>query len=154
MKSLLFVLLITLCYSGYNLFIKVSMSHAESTIVSPVIATICLQISALTVSIAYLLTMVRTSVSIPDFPFGTYAWAIGAGICIGIAEILYFYLFRGFEGETLIQASTAIPMVIGGTILITILLSVFLFRESLSHVQWFGVTLSFAGMAVLAINPG
>ena len=154
MKSLLFVLLITLCYSGYNLLIKVSMSHAESTITSPILATICLQVSALMVSIAYLLTTGRTSVSIPDLPFGAYAWAIGAGICIGIAEILYFYLVSGFEGETLIQASTAIPMVIGGTILITILVSVFLFRESLSHAQWFGVALAFVGMAVLAFNPG
>jgi len=152
MKSLLFVLLITLCYSGYNLLIKVSMSHSGSTVISPILATVCLQISALLVSIAYLLTTVRASVSISDLPFGAYAWAIGAGICIGIAEILYFYLFRGFEGETLIQASTAIPMVIGGTILITILVSVFLFRESLSNIQWLGVALAFAGMAILAFN--
>ncbi len=152
MKSLLFVLLITLCYSGYNLLIKVSMSHAESTAISPIFATICLQISALMVSMVYLLTTARASVSFSDLPFGAYAWAIGAGICIGIAEILYFYLFRGFSGESPIQASTAIPMVIGGTILITIIISVLLFRESLTNAQWFGVALAFVGMAVLAFN--
>ncbi|MCY4051816.1 MAG: EamA family transporter [Gammaproteobacteria bacterium] len=152
MKSLLIILLITLCYSGYNLLIKVSMSHAESTSISPIFATIGLQISALMVSIVYLITTARTSVSFSDLPFGAYTWAIAAGICIGIAEILYFYLFRGFSGETPIQASTAIPMVIGGTILITILISVFLFRESLTNAQWLGVALAFVGMTVLAFN--
>ncbi len=147
-------MLITLCYSGYNLLIKVSMSHAESTITSPILAAICLQFSALVVSVAYLLTMVKDSVSISDFPLGAYAWAVGAGICIGIAEILYFYLFRGFEGEAPIQASTAIPVVVGGTILITVLVSALLFRESISYSQWFGATMAFAGMVVLAFNPG
>ncbi len=152
MKSLLFVLLIMLCYSGYNLLIKVSMSHAGSSIVSPILATICLQISALGVSMVYLMTASRTTASFSDLPIAAYVWAIGAGICIGIAEILYFYLFRGFAGEPPIQASTAIPMVIGGTILITIMVSVFLFREALNPAQWLGVALAFAGMALLAFN--
>lgn len=152
MKSLFFVLLITLCYSGYNLLIKASMSQVESAVVSPIWATIFLQISALMVSLAYLATAGRNTVSLSDLPVGAYAWAIGAGLCIGIAEILYFYLFRGFAGETAIQASTAIPLVIGGTILITVMVSVLLFRESLNPAQWFGVALALTGLAVLAVN--
>ncbi|MXZ80271.1 MAG: EamA family transporter [Gammaproteobacteria bacterium] len=152
MKTLAVLALITFCYAGYNLFIKVSMSHAESTAISPIIATICLQASALAVSILYLLSLVRDSVALADLPFRAYAWAIGAGICIGIAEILYFYLFRGFAGEAKIEASTAIPFIVGGTIVIAVVVSVFLFGESLSPIQWIGTALALAGMLVLAAS--
>ena len=151
MRTLLILLLVTVCYAAYNLLVKVSTSHVDSVATPPIIATICLQAAALSVSLVYLLYLTRQSVSLA-LPGKAYAWAVGAGICIGIAEVLYFYLFRGFEGEKPIAASSAIPFIVGGTIVIAVAVSHFIFRESLNTGQWVGIALAFAGMMVLAVS--
>ena len=151
MKTIIILILVTICYAGYNLLIKVSMSHVESATIPPIIATICLQATALFVSVIYLLSLSRQLSSLV-LPSRAYLWAVGAGLCIGIAEILYFYLFRGFENETRITASSAIPFVVGGTIIIAAVTSCFVFRDVLNTGQWAGLGLSIAGITVLAIN--
>ena len=71
-------------------------------------------------NILYPLSLARNSVALADLPIRTYAWAVGAGICISIAEILYFYMFQGFAGEARIEASRAIPFIVGGTIVTSV----------------------------------
>ena len=58
MNAWMLLLLITLMYAGYNLFVKVSGDHAAGTVTTTILATISLQTAALVVSLmfaAYLL---------------------------------------------------------------------------------------------------
>lgn len=151
MRTLLLLLLITICYAAYNLLVKVSSSYVDSQSTSPIIATIILQSTALMVSLVYLLFLIRQTVNLA-LPIKAYAWAAVAGLCIGLAEVLYFYLFRGFADENPIAASSAIPFIVGGTIVIAVAVSHFIFKESLNSGQWFGVGLGFVGMIVIALN--
>lgn len=150
MQTLVLLFLVTACYAAYNLLVKVSSGHSIGN-ASPVTATISLQISALSVSLVYLFFLARQPISLV-LPARAYLWAIAAGICIGLAEVMYFYLFRGVGGEKPIAASTAVPIVVGGTIAIVIAVSSFVFREILNPGQWIGIGLTFAGMFVLAVS--
>lgn len=153
MQTFALLLLITAGYAAYNLLVKVSSSYSGSS-ASPIMATISLQLAALSVSLIYLVYLARQPLSLV-LPGRAYFWAIAAGICIGLAEVMYFYLFRGVAGEKPIAASTAIPFVVGGTIVIVLAVSSILFRETLNQGQWIGVGLTFAGMSILVINsPG
>lgn len=151
MRTLILLVLVTVFYASYNLLIKASSNHAGQEVGSPILATISLQLAALSVSIVYLLHLSRQELTL-TLPIKAYAWAIGAGLCIGLAEILYFYLFRGFDGEKVMHASSAVPFIVGGTIAITVVVSIVVFGESLNRGQWAGVGLAFASMLVLAIN--
>ena len=150
MQTLVLLLLVTACYAAYNLLVKVSSGHSLGA-ASPVTATISLQVAALSVSLVYLVFLMRQPINLA-LPARAYLWAIAAGICIGLAEVRYFYLFRGIGGEKPIAASTAVPFVVGGTIAIVIAVSSFIFREVLNTGQWIGVVLTFAGMSVLALS--
>jgi len=142
------LLLITLCYAAYNLLIKVS-GNASDALTSPLLATISLQIAALSVSFCYLIYLWRTNAAI-SLPAKAYPWAIAAGVCIGLAEIMYFYLFRESATGKSIAANVAIPLIVGGTIVGVVSLSWVLFGERLSWVQWGGVSLALAGLFLLA----
>ena len=151
MHTLILLILVTVFYSAYNLLVKVSSSHIDSTSTPPIVATIFLQSSALIISVIYFLYLTRQHASLA-LPAKVYIWAIAGGICIGIGEILYFYLFRGFSDDDPVAASSAIPFIVGGTIVIAVAVSHFVFREALNNGQWFGIALTFLGMVVLAFN--
>ena len=51
MNAWMLLLLITLMYAGYNLFVKVSGDHAAGTVTTTILATISLQTAALVVSL-------------------------------------------------------------------------------------------------------
>ena len=154
MSSVLLLLAVTLFYAGYNLLVKVSSGHVPAAATSTVLATICLQVAALTTSLlftGYLLTRggQQLQLSLP-----AYGWAVGAGICIGLAEICYFYLFGGIGGHEPMRASVAIPVIVTGTIVLAAIASVFLFHESLSWTQMAGLLLVIAGIALLFLRQG
>ena len=150
MKSIALLIAVTLCYASYNLFVKASGNQvAHGT--SPILATISLQLAALGVSCVYLMFFLRGGVAV-SIPGRALAMAVAAGLCIGLAEVLYFYLFRGFAGEKPVSAGSAIPFVVGGTIAITVLVSLFVFHESMGPMQWLGVGLAFAGMMLLLLG--
>ena len=151
MQSLILILLITVCYAGYNLLVKVSGSHNDSVLASPIVATICLQLAALSVSLVYLLYLMRTA-TVLSLPIKSYLWAAAAGLSIGIAEVLYFYLFRGFAGEKQVAASFAIPMIVGGTIVLAVVVSWLVFNERINPGQWIGLSLTVAGLLLLGFS--
>ena len=153
MRTLILLILITICYAGYNLLVKVSGSHTGSVNIAPILATMALQATALGVSVVYLLYLTQQNVNVA-LPGKAFKWAVGAGVCIGLAEILYFYLFRGFAEDKPVSGSIAIPFIVGGTIVISVLVSVLVFGETLKPVQWLGVILAFSGMILLAFSPG
>ena len=149
MNVYVFLAIVTVFYAGYNLLIKVSGAHVPETATSTILATISLQLAALSVSTifaAILLTRGGHSLALPPTAF---VWAAAAGVCIGIAEIAYFYVFGGLGGTTALPANVAIPTIVCGTIVITALVSFFVFNEPLALRQILGTVV--VGLGVLMI---
>ncbi len=149
MYTLILLLLITVCYAAYNLLVKVSGSQAGLS--SPILATIGLQMAALVVSLLYLMVLVRQGVAVA-LPARVLALGVAAGVCIGAAEVMYFYLFRGVAGEPGMAASVAIPIIVGGTIILSILMTRVFFGETLAMIQWLGIGLMLFGLWLLIMG--
>ena len=149
MYTLILLTLITVCYAAYNLLVKVSGSHAGVS--APIFATIGLQLAALAVSLVYLVVLVRQGAAVA-LPPRALLFGVAAGCCIGAAEVMYFYLFRGFAGEPGMPAGVAIPVIVGGTIVISMLVAGTVFGETFAPAQWAGIVLTLAGMLLLALG--
>lgn len=153
MTQILLVVFATVLYAGYNLLIKVSGDHVPASASTTILATLILQFSALCTSLlaASFLTMKGTSI------FGltpkAYMWAVLAGICIGAAEIIYLYVFSGLgiDGEKL-PANAVIPFVVGGTVVITMIVSAVIFKEAFGWSQMVGSCFIVLGIAFLFTN--
>lgn len=153
MSSLL-LLLITLLYAGYNLLVKVSSDYVPAQATTTVLATVCLQIAALTASLSFTVYLLTRGGHVLQLSGHAYAWAAAAGLCIGIAEIGYFYLFGGIGNIQPIAANIAIPAIVSGTVVITIVVSYFVFRESLSWIQLLGGGFVLSGIALMYVGKG
>lgn len=138
MIGLLLLIAATTFYAGYNLLVRVSGSYVPIEATTTIAATICLQLAALATSILFASTLLVRGGHVFHLTPGAYLWAVAAGFCIGGAEIAYFYLFSGIGGEKPMAASIAIPVVVGGTILISLVVAFFLFGEALSWKQALG----------------
>ena len=139
---------ITVLYAGYNLLVKVSSNYIPASATSTVLATICLQIAALAASGTFALLLLARGGHVLKLSAAAYAWAAGAGLCIGLAEIGYFYLFRGVGGGP-VAASVAVPVIVTGTVVLTMLLSAFALRESLGAMQVAGTVVVVIGIAMI-----
>lgn len=153
MVAPLLLLTATLLYAGYNVLIKISGTHVPEAATSTVLGAICLQLAALTTSTTFAGTLLlfkdgqHLQLTTP-----AYLWAAGAGLCIGGAEIAYFYLFGGIGGEKPMAASLAIPTIVSGTIVISLLVSWLVLREPLNWYQWLGCGLIVLGIVLLFLN--
>lgn len=147
-SSIMLLIAVTVLYAGYNLLVKVSGNHVPSTATTTVIATIFLQIAALTVSLIFLSVLVFKGGHSFQLGRTTYLWAVMAGVCIGLAEIGYFYLFGTLAGSKPMAASTAIPVIVSGTIVIALVFSVLILKEKLALSQLLGSLLIVAGIVV------
>ena len=107
--SLILLLGVTSLYAGYNLLVKVSSGHVPAVATTPILATIALQVAALAVSAAFAAGLVLRSGHVLAVSPAAVAWAVAAGLCIGAAEIGYFYLFRGVGGAQPMAANVANP---------------------------------------------
>ena len=73
-----------------------------------------------------------------------------AGLCIGAAEIGYFYyLFGNFTAGKSLSASIVIPTVVCGTVIIAVIASQFLFKESISAIQITGAIVAMIGIIMI-----
>ncbi len=154
MAGLLLLVTVTMLYAGYNLLIKVSAAHVPATATSTIAATICLQIAALLTSILFLSIALIRGGQVLQLTWGAYTWAAAAGLCIGGAEIAYFYLFGGVGAIKPMAANLVIPTVVSGTIVITAIAAYFVFRESLTPIQFAGIGCVIFGVALLHIGKG
>ena len=147
--GMLLLLTITALYAGYNLLVKVSSNHVPDTATSTVLAVICLQLSALAASGTFALLLLARGGHVLRLSPTAYAWAAGAGLCIGLAEIGYFYLFRGVGGAGPVAANVAVPAVVTGTVVLTMLFSVFALKEPLGGMQIAGTIVVIVGIAMI-----
>ena len=149
MAGLLLLVTVTTLYAGYNLLIKVSAAHVPASATSTIAATICLQIAALMTSILFLSIALIRGGQVLQLTWGAYTLAAAAGLCIGGAEIAYFYLFGGIGGIKPMAATVVIPTVVSGTILITVIAAYFIFSETLGMIQLAGLGCIVIGMLLL-----
>ena len=147
--SLVLLLGVTVLYAGYNLLVKVSSGHVPAAATTPILATLSLQIAAATVSAAFALTLVLRGGQVLAVSPAAVAWAVAAGLCIGAAEIGYFYLFRGVGGGEPMAANVAIPIIVSGAIVLTLAASWLVLREPFTWVRLVGAALVACGVVVL-----
>ena len=150
--TFILLLTVTALYTGYNLLIKVSSGYVPLETTTTILATITLQVAALGVSCIFALALLvrggeEFSLSVPAF-----FWAAAAGLCIGAAEIGYFYLFRGTMDDAPVSANFAIPVIVGGTILLAIAASWIFLNESLSWAKAVGGAMIVAGVIVMFLD--
>ncbi len=146
MTSIVLLVAITFLYAGYNFFVKVAGGHVPTVNTSTVLATISLQLAALFTSSSFLVFLSLRGGHTLSLSPRVYMWSIVAGLCIGAAEILYFYLFRDMGGKEAMSANVAIPTIVTGTIIITMIASYTILRESLTLTQTVGVAVVIIGI--------
>ncbi len=149
MAGLLLLVTVTVLYAGYNLLIKVSSSHVPAAATSTIVATICLQVAALMTSIVFVSIAMARGGQVLQLSWGAYLWAAAAGLCIGGAEIAYFYLFAGIGTMKPMTANLVIPTVVSGTIVITVIAAYFIFSETLALIQLAGLGCIIIGVLLL-----
>ncbi len=150
MTGFLLLLLVTCLYAGYNLLVKQSTVIAETTAASTITATIMLQAAALLCSLVFYLCLRFSGESQFLLPSSAYLWAGLAGLCIGLAEIGYFYLFRGSSFADAMPVSVATPVIVGGTVVIAMAAAMLFFAETIGPWQWLGAAFVVAGLLLVA----
>ena len=154
MASALLLLTVTVLYASYNLFVKVSSGHVPEGATSTILATMCLQVAGLSTSIVFLCILLARGGQVLQLTPSAYLWAVAAGLCIGSAEIAYFYLFGGVAGIKPMPASVAIPVIVSGTIVISQFAGVLLFGEQMSWVKAAGSSCIILGIVLLFQGKG
>lgn len=132
MVGIALLIAVTVLYAGYNVFIKLSGGYVPSAATTTILATICLQIAALLTSAVYLGVLLLRGGQAFSLSNESYLWAAIAGVCIGGAEIGYLYLFGGVGQSTPMAASIAIPTIVSGAIVIAMLFSFFILKETIT----------------------
>ncbi len=147
--SLVILLGVTALYAGYNLLIKVSSGYVPAAATTPILATMSLQAAALAVSVAFAAGLALQGGHVLAVSRAAVVWAVAAGLCIGAAEIGYFYLFRGVGGGEPMTANVAIPVIVSGAVVLTVIVSWLLFREPFTWTRLLGAALVACGVVVL-----
>jgi len=76
-------------------------------------------------------------------------WACMAGIAVGTAEMLSFVV-SGMG----VPASQAIPVIIGGSVMVGAVLGLVMLGETMMLQGWLGVLLLMTGIGFVATDPG
>lgn len=145
---------VTLLYAGYNLLIKLSGTHVPASATTTVLATVCLQVAALSTSVLFLALLAAQGGHVFALAPRAYFWAVLAGLCIGAAEIGYFYLFGGIGLDRPMRAGVAIPVIVAGTVAIATVASVVVFGEAFGWRQLAGTVLVAGGIVLIFLEPG
>lgn len=123
----------------YNVFIKVSSSRIDE-----VLGAVILQAVALGLGVGYLVTLRATGKQFQVSSGGVLA-AVGAGVAVGVAEILTFVVFaRGAP------ASLGSPIIMGGSIVVAAVIGTIALREMLGLYQVLGIALVIAGIFLIS----
>lgn len=125
-------------YGSYNFFIKLSSNH-----INQIVGAVILQIVAAIIGSVILiyLWLSKAPLSITQKGVG---FAVAAGAAVGLAEITTFILFS--KG---ISASVGIPIIIGGSVLVGVVLGLIFAKESLGLIHIIGLVLILAGIVIM-----
>ena len=148
MNNSYLLITVTLAYAGYNLFIKLAGAQNINNN-NGIAATLCLQIFALIVTSVFSIYLSSLGENIFVLPSKTYLYAVFGGISIAIAEIGYFYLFNASNKDGALNANTAIPIILGGTILLTMIFSFYILKESFNYHKIIGTIFIIIGIYLI-----
>lgn len=138
----LLLALAALMFGLYNIFIKMSADHIQA-----ILGAVVLQFVAAFMGLGLLLSM-RTVGTLQLHANSRGVWlAVAAGVAIGLVEILTFAIYgRG------LPVAVGNPLIIGGSLIVTTGIGIFLLRETLTPVQWFAILMVTAGILLLAFE--
>ena len=125
----------------YNVFIKVSAGHIHQ-----IAGAVILQVVAVALGASALLYLKATGTTVPVSQKGII-FAVLAGLSVGLAEILSFYLFSKNS-----EASKGIPFIVGGSVVVAALAGIFFLKESVTPQKIIAITLITAGTVLLALK--
>mmetsp|Transcript_15914 Transcript_15914/g.34568 ORF Transcript_15914/g.34568 Transcript_15914/m.34568 type:complete len:207 (+) Transcript_15914:190-810(+) len=131
-----------ICYASYNICIK-----KASSLIDPLLGGVLLQLVA-TVLGGCLWVATKSGHGSKVSQAGM-AWSVAAGIAVGMAEILSFYV-----NSLGVPASQSVPVIIGGSILVGCVMGFVFLRELLTLRGWCGVLLIALGIAMVGMDPG
>jgi transporter family protein len=133
-------------FAFYNIFIK-----KGSFTVTPMLGAVVLQVVAALLGCCLLGAVILQSGSAEDIYYDRNGikWSVWAGISVGIAEMLSFFV-SGMG----VQATQFIPIIIGGSVAFGSLLGLLMLGEKMMLHGWFGVGMLVTGIAMVATDPG
>ena len=137
-----------LSYALYNIAIK-----KASNGINPVLGSVILQsVAALLGFIIYLTERnltVKDINSVEVVEASGLVWSVAAGVFVGIAEILSFFV----NGKG-VPATQSIPVIVGGSVFLGTILGRVLLHESVSYRGWIGVFFITFGIGLVSMEPG
>lgn len=125
----------------YNVFIKVSAGHIHQ-----IAGAVILQVVAFVIGASALLYLKVNQTAVPVSSKGII-FAVLAGLSVGLAEVLSFYLFSKNS-----EASRGIPFIVGGSVVVAALAGIFFLKESVTPQKIIAITLITAGTMLLALK--
>lgn len=141
MSWVILILLSAFFYGAYNFFLKVSSGS-----INQILGAVILQFVATLTGGAALVFLKLINAPL-QFSSKGVTLAIFAGISVGLAEILSFYIFS--KG---ISLSVGMPIIVGGSVLVGSALGIIFLKESLTLVQYFAIALVTAGISILLLR--
>eukprot|EP00956_Cyclotella_meneghiniana_P020932 scaffold37547_cov75-Cyclotella_meneghiniana.AAC.3 len=130
-------------YSSYNICIK-----KGSASINPIMGGVILQFVAAAFGSVVLGVMVLINgTSSLKYDNAGLLWSCAAGIAVGIAEILSFFV-SGLG----VNATQSIPIIVGGSVLFGAFLGLIMLGESMMWPGWVGVALVTTGIGFVATS--
>lgn len=141
---IIWIILAAVMFGLYNVFIKVSAND-----INPILGAVVLQFVAAFIGLAMLLVTQMQAGSLPFWSGRGLLLASLAGAAIGAVEILTFFIYgRG------VLVAVGNPLIVGGSLVVTLGVGVFLLRESVNLTQLLAIGLIFIGVLLLAWSAG
>ena len=125
-------------YGAYNVFIKVSSGH-----INQIVGAVILQVVAALVG-GLILVFLKITNSPLEITHKGVMYAMLAGLFVGLAEITSFYVF-----SQKVPASTGIPVIIGGTVVVGVILGMTFLKETLNPIHYIAIAMIIVGVVLL-----
>ena len=138
MNYLIFSLLAAVGYGFYNFFVGKTGGK-----ITPFIGTLILSSVAILVALVVIVFTKFTGGKLYTTPDGI-KFAVGAGLAVGIAEILYFSAFAKNQ-----NVSVVLPIVFTVTVLTGVVLGFVFNQEPISAVKILGILFALIGLFLL-----
>lgn len=138
----LWIIIAAVMFGLYNVFIKLSADH-----INPILGAVVLQFMAAFIGLGLLLASQAQSDSPLIWSGRGLLLATLAGVAIGLVEILAFFIYgRG------VLVAVGNPLIVGGSLIVTTAIGVFLLRETINLAQAAAILLITGGVLLLALT--
>ena len=138
MSWIFLAVLTAIFYGAYNVFIKIGAGH-----INQIVGAVILQVVAALLGGVILLILKLTNSPLEISAKGV-RFAVLAGIMVGLAEITSFFVFS--KG---VSASTGIPIIIGGSVVVGAVVGVFFLKEALAPLHYLAIAFIVLGVVLL-----